>query len=191
MASNSNELLNVHQILNILDECDNEESGEEDNLGIDSEDESLFGDDTDNDPDFLLSTSDGSDEDANDLNTKTVNKIQDAERLVAQPHASKKEKKGKKSKPSENTSSNDTAATDRRGQKRQADPADIEFDQLLVNIEQEKLYGKSGYEWITKKPLQTEKTPIKNVVHIRPGPTKNTDVDPLECFSLFSVITFC
>lgn len=57
----------------------------------------------------------------------------------------------------------------------------------LVIVESPVLFGKDGTSWKTKCSDEKRKTPSRNIVHVRPGPTPTTKFtsDPVECFNLF------
>jgi len=64
----------------------------------------------------------------------------------------------------------------------------------LICFDTDNVVGKNGFIWKSKPYLlpSTSKTTAKNIVHIRPGPTKNAIYasEPLECFYYFSRLIF-
>lgn len=57
----------------------------------------------------------------------------------------------------------------------------------ILLVQEEELIAKSGFVWKTQSNAKKSKTPAINVVHIRPGPTPQTNytTNILECFLLF------
>lgn len=147
------------RIRQILDELEEEEDLEEqDNLEILSD----F-DDSDEDPDFSP-------------NEEEIDLIEEIRNIEAGNKKRKKDSDGKVPKKKKNNETNVSPASVTKEQ--------TSFSALLVP-ENNEFIGKNGFQWRMQPIKQVCKTKSKNIVHIRPGPTKNTNPDPVSCLELF------
>lgn len=62
-----------------------------------------------------------------------------------------------------------------------------EPNELIIIPSRNILRGKDKHKWSLLKPKSQGRTVARNIVHIRPGPTRmcKNELDPLRCFSSF------